>query len=94
MTIDTNIESNTMSGSVLVTIVARKRKNRPKNKKAVALWNFPKSANIENSMTVLSYKILTQNKKDCLYYLTMNSKIPVAHEFTPTTMTPRLTSLA
>ena len=69
MTIDTNIESNTMSASVLVTIVARQRKHKPKNKKVVALWNFPKSAKIENSMTVLSYKILTQYKKDCLYYL-------------------------
>jgi hypothetical protein len=37
MTIDTNIESNTMSASGLVTIVARKRKHKPKNKKAVAL---------------------------------------------------------
>jgi hypothetical protein len=40
-------------------MVAKERKHKPKYKKAVALWNFPKSAKIENSMTVLSYKILT-----------------------------------
>lgn len=62
MTIDTNIESNTMSASVLVTIVARQRKHKPKSKKAVALWNFPKSAKIENSMTVLSYKIFINSE--------------------------------
>jgi hypothetical protein len=52
MTTDTNIESNPMSASILITMVA---KHKPKIKKAAALWNFPKSA---NSMTALSTKIV------------------------------------